>query len=721
MLRRMLGRLMILALVTTAFAVTFPFRNNVVLSQGGSVTKVYVDPQNVTANVGENVTIYVKVANVSNFYGIDLQFTWDPNTLKYVSHQKHIPVEDYPDGVLHEPTIPAKDVVDENASIPGSEPGTRYWLSEASFLADSFNGSGVIFEMTFEVQRVGACYLHIVSCTLADKAGNPISHDLYDGFFWNTLDPSYAPIANFTYYPEKIYVNRTVVVFNASSSFDPDGVIMNYTWDFGDGNVTTTQNPVINHTYHTKLGNEAVTLIVEDDEDNFSYMYPKKISAETYNDVGLTALSVPFQANRGEKAKINVTIANLGDAEFKASLPVFAWYNVTNMVDFSDPSKTSWRQAANETYTWGLQVGENTTLYLEWDTTGVPIATYYILCNFSYADGNLTNNLLISPTPIQLLEVNPTASFYYEPKLPILYEPITFDASSSFDPDGVIMNYTWDFGDGNVTVTDKPTIIHVFEAVGVYRVNLTVTDNSGLSNSFVSWIQVYSYYPLEIVSTVGDIHFRGEIAEFYILVLRQGRPVDVSDLKAKLFFDGTVLARFDYPTNISNVETGLYRIVYYIGLDSPAGTYNILVNAYVMAGDTRLESSTIDRFQVSPTFTGWNAMLLDLNGTVATIKTDVGTIIANLTSINATLIGISDRLISIDTSLGTLETSLKSLNATVTRVDGNVITVNTVLGEVKDIGGATQSMATYGLIASTVFSAIAAFAAVLILLGKYRT
>jgi len=110
-----------------------------------------------------------------------------------------------------------------------------------------------------------------------------------------------------------------------------------------------------------------------------------------------------------------------------------------------------------------------------------------------------------------------------------------------------------------------------------------------------------------------------------------------------------------------------------------------------------------------------------LNGTVATIKTDVGTIIANLTSINATLIGISDRLISIDTSLGTLETSLKSLNATVTRVDGNVITVNTVLGEVKDIGGATQSMATYGLIASTVFSAIAAFAAVLILLGKYRT
>ena len=50
------------------------------------------------------------------------------------------------------------------------------------------------------------------------------------------------PIANFTYSLLNPVVNQTIT-FNASSSYDPDG-IYNYEWDFGDGNLTATDQPI---------------------------------------------------------------------------------------------------------------------------------------------------------------------------------------------------------------------------------------------------------------------------------------------------------------------------------------------------------------------------------------------------------------------------------------------------------------------------------------------
>jgi len=60
---------------------------------------------------------------------------------------------------------------------------------------------------------------------------------------------------------------------------------------------------------------------------------------------------------------------------------------------------------------------------------------------------------------------------------------VTFDASSSQDPDGYIISYTWDFGDGNVTTAEDPVTNHTYAAGGIYNVTLTVTDNDSLSHS----------------------------------------------------------------------------------------------------------------------------------------------------------------------------------------------------------------------------------------------
>ena len=53
---------------------------------------------------------------------------------------------------------------------------------------------------------------------------------------------------------------------------------------------------------------------------------------------------------------------------------------------------------------------------------------------------------------------------------------VKFVGSSSYDTDGVITNYLWDFGDGKNSTLANPT--HVYTAAGNYTATLLVTDNS---------------------------------------------------------------------------------------------------------------------------------------------------------------------------------------------------------------------------------------------------
>jgi len=75
--------------------------------------------------------------------------------------------------------------------------------------------------------------------------------------------PKLPIMADFAFSPSTIYAGVTVT-FNASVSYAPYGSIANYTWDFGDGNFTTSNTPVIKHTYAVP-GNYDVTLTVEDE------------------------------------------------------------------------------------------------------------------------------------------------------------------------------------------------------------------------------------------------------------------------------------------------------------------------------------------------------------------------------------------------------------------------------------------------------------------------
>ncbi|HHE46764.1 MAG TPA: PKD domain-containing protein, partial [Bacteroidetes bacterium] len=58
---------------------------------------------------------------------------------------------------------------------------------------------------------------------------------------------------------------------------------------------------------------------------------------------------------------------------------------------------------------------------------------------------------------------------------------IDFDGSESYDQDGYIVSYSWDFGDQQTGTGETPT--HAYYQSCIYTVELTVIDNEGLSST----------------------------------------------------------------------------------------------------------------------------------------------------------------------------------------------------------------------------------------------
>src|SRR5262249_11053274 len=65
---------------------------------------------------------------------------------------------------------------------------------------------------------------------------------------------------------------------------------------------------------------------------------------------------------------------------------------------------------------------------------------------------------------------------------------VTLSGSGSYDPDGTIASYGWDFGDG--TTGSSLSVTHTYSSVGTYYVTLTVTDNAGARGTDQAYVDV---------------------------------------------------------------------------------------------------------------------------------------------------------------------------------------------------------------------------------------
>lgn len=100
-----------------------------------------------------------------------------------------------------------------------------------------------------------------------------------------------------------------------------------------------------------------------------------------------------------------------------------------------------------------------------------------------------------TPTPVPTpTSQPPIASFIYTPKNPVVNQVITFNASLSYDPDGKIVKYLWDFGDGSKA--EGKVITHSYNEPGDYIVTLTVSDSEGAESSASKIVKVLEKYAI---------------------------------------------------------------------------------------------------------------------------------------------------------------------------------------------------------------------------------
>ena len=297
----------------------------------------------------------------------------------------------------------------------------------------------------------------------------------------------------------------------------------------------------------------------------------------------------------------------------------------------------------------------------------------------------------------------PIVIYEYSPLMPVAGQRVIFNASKSYDPDGEILWYLWEFEDGTKINTTNPVIIYTFLSSGENLVTLTVKDIDGLYASISKTIKVGATTPLRINIETGSLRFRGEICEYNILTTYLGRAVN-SQLTATLYFNGNLYVNLT--GNIQSIETGFYRIPYTIPRTAEAGTYTLLVKAEYNG----ISNMEIKSFYISDSLASMNATISSIQQDLANVVIpNLGIIKLNLTEVNATVTSIKENTVTINTSIGDLKSDIQGLNGSISGLNSTVKNTEDKVNEVK---GTSNTILTL-LYATLILAIIAIVAAVM--------
>ena len=240
--------------------------------------------------------------------------------------------------------------------------------------------------------------------------------------------------------------------FYGNESWDEDGNIVSYTWDFGDGNFAYTDNPI--HIF-TQNGTYNVKLTVCDNNDlcdsmilNIFVNKPPIAVVEISKLTIMLGETIAFDAS--ESYDID------GDVEF------YYW-------NFDDGYTSSQATADHEYKNSGTY---NVSLKIIDDLNDITTVYY----------------------TIEVINRLPIVNFqYFTPGTGTTLATFEF-TDLSFDHDGDIEQWNWDFGDGGTSDLQNPD--YQFDLPGTYDVTLSVTDDQDGTNSTTLAIEVQNAPPI---------------------------------------------------------------------------------------------------------------------------------------------------------------------------------------------------------------------------------
>ncbi len=202
----------------------------------------------------------------------------------------------------------------------------------------------------------------------------------------------------------------------------------------------------------------------------------------------------------------------------------------------------------------------------------------------------------------------------------IVGQAVALSAAASYDVDGLIDTYRWDMGDG--TILEGANVSHSFQNSGVYRVMLSVVDDSGVSNDTArDWMQVAVNSPPKPVIQIPP------------------RPVSVSEaaiLDGSLTTDddGQILSYlWDFGdgaigegpiVNYAWTQPGVYRVVLTVTDDSGTASAQQTTAMDIVIDDAPVADAGPDQFVTASDVTFNGAGSSDSDGTITSYEWDFG-------------------------------------------------------------------------------------------------
>ncbi|WP_119462357.1 PKD domain-containing protein [Rhodospirillaceae bacterium SYSU D60014] len=243
--------------------------------------------------------------------------------------------------------------------------------------------------------------------------------------------------------PDQRVCAGTEVHFDGSGSRDSDGVVNRFTWNFGDGAAGGGDRPV--HIFG-KPGDYRVVLTIEGDQvgqcanTNSNEMIVRVVEAP------IPRILAPAGIAVGDAAAFDASSSTTTSGRIVA----WEW-------DFGDGSSA-----------------EGPSVRHAYEKSGSFVVTLTLR-----TEGSVGTCSVVTAQHAIVVNAPPVADAGGDRTVGM--EEILFDASKSHDPDGGIVAYSWDFGDG--TTASGVNARHSFRRSGRYEVTLTVTDNTNLSNN----------------------------------------------------------------------------------------------------------------------------------------------------------------------------------------------------------------------------------------------
>lgn len=297
---------------------------------------------------------------------------------------------------------------------------------------DSTNSSGISVNKNYNFSG-----LYSIKLKVSDNSGLECNYS-YDTKILRVIG---SPVA---FAGEDIIAcSNEEVFFNAYKSTDSDGIVNSFEWNFGDGSIGGGEKT--SHVYE-KAGVYSVLLTITGE-----------LTGECDN-VDTDELIVTVEEAPLAEFTYQDSIAVDNEIKFNASISNGHGNNITS-------------------YHWNFgdgTTGDSEKVKHKFTNSGNYIVELTVDTD-SKSDCNSTSikkSVYVNDKPIAIAESNLFAK---------VNQVLTFDASKSYDPNGKITRYMWNFGDG--TTEEGINVFHSYRESGEYKVILTVKDETNLSNN----------------------------------------------------------------------------------------------------------------------------------------------------------------------------------------------------------------------------------------------